>query len=105
MRSSCGLCQAVTTKGACPRNNADELVVRATQRGTKDLDGLPQRQSIWKLSLPLCYLRTCGKTGEEKLQRTSDFLHEISSRKIPGEGNGNPLQYSCLENSIDREAW
>ena len=22
----------------------------------------------------------------------------------PGEGNGNPLQYSCLENPIDREA-
>ena len=22
----------------------------------------------------------------------------------PGEGNGNPLQYSCLENSMDREA-
>ena len=26
-------------------------------------------------------------------------------RRSPGEGNGNPLQYSCLENSIDREAW
>ena len=26
-------------------------------------------------------------------------------RRPPGEGNGNPLQYSCLENSIDREAW
>ena len=25
-------------------------------------------------------------------------------RKIPGAGNGNPLQYSCLENPIDREA-
>ena len=25
--------------------------------------------------------------------------------KNPGEGNGNPLQYSCLENSMDREAW
>ena len=24
---------------------------------------------------------------------------------IPGEGNGNPLQYSCLENSMDRGAW
>ena len=24
---------------------------------------------------------------------------------IPGEGNGNPLQYSCLEYSIDRGAW
>ena len=23
----------------------------------------------------------------------------------PGEGNGNPFQYSCLENSMDRGAW
>ena len=23
----------------------------------------------------------------------------------PGEGHGNPLQYSCLENPMDREAW
>ena len=27
------------------------------------------------------------------------------SRKSPGERNENPLQYSCLENSMDREAW
>ena len=26
-------------------------------------------------------------------------------RKIPGEGNGNPLQYSCLENPMDGRAW
>ena len=25
--------------------------------------------------------------------------------QIPGEENGNPLQYSCLENPIDRRAW
>ena len=25
--------------------------------------------------------------------------------RTPGEGNGNPLQYSCLENSTDRGAW
>ena len=25
--------------------------------------------------------------------------------RCPGEGNGNPLQYSCLENSIDKGAW
>ena len=25
--------------------------------------------------------------------------------KIPGGGNGNPLQYSCLKNPMDREAW
>ena len=25
--------------------------------------------------------------------------------RSPGIGNGNPLQYSCLENSMDREVW
>ena len=27
------------------------------------------------------------------------------SERSPGVGNGNPLQYSCLENSMDRGAW
>ena len=27
------------------------------------------------------------------------------SGRCPGEGNGNPLQYSCLENSMDRDVW
>ena len=27
------------------------------------------------------------------------------SRKSPGEGHGNPLQYSCLENAKDKGAW
>ena len=27
------------------------------------------------------------------------------SGRFPGEGNGNPLQYSCLENTMDRGAW
>ena len=27
------------------------------------------------------------------------------SGRLPGEGNGNPLQYSCLENTMDRGAW
>ena len=27
------------------------------------------------------------------------------SGRSPGEGNGNPLQYSCLENTRDRRAW
>ena len=28
-----------------------------------------------------------------------------TSGRSPGEGNGNPLQCSCLENSMDRGAW
>ena len=27
------------------------------------------------------------------------------SGRFPGEGNGNPLQYSCLGNSMDRGVW
>ena len=27
------------------------------------------------------------------------------SGRSPGEGNGNPLQYSCLENPMEGEAW
>ena len=29
----------------------------------------------------------------------------LESGRSPGEGNGNPLQYSCLENSMDRGTW
>ena len=29
----------------------------------------------------------------------------LGTGRSPGEGNGNPLQYSCLENPMDREAW
>ena len=29
----------------------------------------------------------------------------VGNRALVGEGNGNPLQYSCLENPVDRGAW
>ena len=29
----------------------------------------------------------------------------LGLRGSPGKGNGNPLQYSCLENTMDRGAW
>ena len=29
----------------------------------------------------------------------------LGSGHSPGEGNGSPFQYPCLENSMDREAW
>ena len=36
---------------------------------------------------------------------TRDAGSVPGSRRSPGEENGNPLQYSCLENPMDREAW
>ena len=36
---------------------------------------------------------------------TGDASSVPGSGRSPGGGNGNPLQYSCLENSMDRGAW
>ena len=36
---------------------------------------------------------------------TGDVGSIPGSRRSPGEGNGNPLQYSCLENPMDRGGW
>ena len=36
---------------------------------------------------------------------TIDMNWIARSGRSPGVGNGNPLQYSCLENSMDRGAW
>ena len=32
-------------------------------------------------------------------------VRSLGQKDSPGGGNGNPLQYSCLENSMDRGAW
>ena len=36
---------------------------------------------------------------------TGDMDSIPGSGRSPGEGNGNPLQYSCLENPMDKGAW
>ena len=36
---------------------------------------------------------------------TEDMGSIPGSGRFPGRGNGNPLQYSCLENPMDRGAW
>ena len=35
----------------------------------------------------------------------ADMVSVPEWRRSPGGGNGNPLQHSCLENSMDRGAW
>ena len=45
-----------------------------------------------------------GSTDKESAYNTGDMSSSPRSGKSLGEGNGNSLQYSCLENSIDRGA-
>ena len=46
-----------------------------------------------------------GSDGKASAYREGDPGSIPGSERSPGEDNGNPLQYSCLENSMDREAW
>ena len=46
-----------------------------------------------------------GSGGEESACNTGDPDSIPGSGRSPGEGKGNPLQYSCLENPVDRGAW
>ena len=54
----------------------------------------------WALEVALVVknlLANTGDTGDE------GFIPGLG--RSPGVGNGNPLQYSCLENPMDRGAW
>ena len=46
-----------------------------------------------------------GSDSEESACNAGDPGYLLWSRISPGEGNGNPLQYSCLENSMAIGAW
>ena len=43
--------------------------------------------------------------GKESAWNLGDLSSIPGSERSPGKGNGNPLQYSCLENPVDRGAW
>ena len=46
-----------------------------------------------------------GSDGKEFACNARDLGSVPGSGRSPGEGSCNPLQYSCLENSMDRGAW
>ena len=46
-----------------------------------------------------------GSEGKASICSAGDLGSILGSGRSPVEGNGNPLQYSCLENPMDRGAW
>ena len=60
----------------------------------------PKKQKIKATYMSLVAQRVkCLSAMQETLVRSLD------QEDSPGEGNGNPLQYSCLENPMDGGAW
>ena len=46
-----------------------------------------------------------GSDGKESAHNAGDRVQSLDREDSPGEENGNPLQYPCLENPMDRGAW
>ena len=46
-----------------------------------------------------------GSDGKVSAYNAGDLGSILGLGRSPGEGNGNPLQYSCLENPMDGGAW
>ena len=49
------------------------------------------------------YLLQCGSDSKASAYNAGDLGSIPELGQSPGEGNGNPLQYSCLENPMDEE--
>ena len=55
--------------------------------------------------IPLLFDFPGGSDGKASAYNAGDPGSIPASGRSPGEGNGNPLQYSCLENPMDGGAW
>ena len=53
----------------------------------------------------MIYSFSGGSNGNASAYNVGDLGLIPGSGRSPGEGNGNPLQYSCLENPMDGGAW
>ena len=59
---------------------------------------------LWTNSVDIIWLSKLS-AGKESTFNAGDVSSIPGSGRSPGEGNGNPLQYSCPGNPMDREAW
>ena len=50
-------------------------------------------------------MAVCGSDSKEFSCNAGDPGSIPGAGRSPGEGKGNPFQYACLENPMDREAW
>ena len=62
------------------------------------------RSFLWLNNIPLWGFPG-GSVVKNPPANVGDVGSISGSGKSPGEGNGNPLQYSCLGNPMDRGAW
>ena len=81
-----------------------DMNLRKLQETVKDREAWHARVHI--VTKSWTWLSFPGSSdGKEAACKAGDWGSISGWRRLPGERNGNPLQYSCLENFMDRGAW
>ena len=66
---------------------------------------------VWAIKIPKYILHSFGtdffwgSDSNKPVCNAEDLGSVLELGRLPAEGNGYPLQYSCLENPMDRGAW
>ena len=76
------------------------ILVGYSPWGCKESDMTKQLHVLYRSKRP-----SGGSVVKNPPVNARDVGSTPGSGRSPGEGNDNPLQYSCLENSMDRGAW
>ena len=63
------------------------------------------RTQLKRLSMHTCVVFPGGSNGEASARNAGDLCSIPGLGRSPGEGNGTPLQHSCLKNPMDGGAW
>ena len=69
------------------------------------LEGVPDLHSTPQDEASLTKKFECGSAGKESALNAGDLGSIPGLERSPGEGSGDPLQYTYLENPVDRGAW
>ena len=72
---------------------------------TDDSNGLSYHIAVPGRGYGVNWISLVAQTVKASAYNSGDLGSIPGSGRCPGEGNGNPLQYSCLENPMDRGAW
>ena len=99
---------------SCLENCMERGVWRATVHGVaKSRTGLVTEQAFTQTAVQMARLNykaegmgfPCGSAGEESPCNVGGLGSIPGLGRCPREGKGYPLQYSCLENPMDRGVW
>ena len=84
--------------------SGDELLVEVVKDGrAASLYVLLYHVNCFMVCFPINF--TGSSDGKASAYNAGHRVQSLGEGRSPGKGNGNPLQHSCLENPMDREAW